>query len=207
MLRRSAVIVLALLMMQSVGGIICGQAQAASGARCCKSSCPKSHHRGPLKCCSLSLAQTTAEVASVNHGAPEPTQMTVLNVTASSFLRLDLGPVLLEKIHPPPGPSPSPVLLCANLIRTRRVPEGSSGLVRAIAYVVSKHKVAMRPKTHCETGAASISISLTQTTGDDNGAAWKLSAFYTFTVLAVGFIVEQSVCSCRARLEAEAVRI
>src|SRR5262245_13860714 len=32
-----------------------------------------------------------------------------------------------------------------------------------------------------------------------DGAASKLSAFYTFTVLAVGFVVEQ--CSCRDRLE------
>jgi|SRR5215472_10329666 len=113
MFRRSVIVLLALLLVPSVGGILCARAQVAGAVRCCKSSCPKSQHRDPVGCCSLNLVQSTAEVSSVDRAAPEPTQVTVLNATSSSFLRLDLEPLSFEKIHPPPGPSPSPVLLCS----------------------------------------------------------------------------------------------
>ena len=113
MFRRLAIVLLALVLMPSFGGILSTEAQVAGAERCCKSSCPKSQHRDPVRCCSLNLFQSTAEVSSVNHAAPEPTQITVLNAASSSFLPLHLRPLSFEKIHPPPGPSPSPVRLCS----------------------------------------------------------------------------------------------
>jgi hypothetical protein len=61
----------------------------------------------------MNLAQSTAEVASVNDSEPEPAQIAVLNAAASCRVKLELRPVSFEKIHPPPGPFPSPVHLCS----------------------------------------------------------------------------------------------
>jgi hypothetical protein len=113
MLRRPAIFLLSLLVILSFGGILCAQAQAASAAGCCKSSCPKSQHRDPAKCCKINLAQSTAQVATTHQVTPDPIQMAVLSFAAPFFARLELTVVALEKIHPPPCPVPSPEQLCS----------------------------------------------------------------------------------------------
>jgi hypothetical protein len=113
MIRRAAILVLSLFVILSVGGALCAQAQSASAAGCCKSSCPKSQQRDPVKCCNVHIAQGTVEVPSVNHGAPDPTQMAALNPPAHSLSKLELKAAAFEKIHPPPGPALSPEHLCS----------------------------------------------------------------------------------------------
>jgi len=113
MFRRSGILLLALLMVPSVGGILCGQAQAATAADCCKTSCPKSQHRDPLKCCNVHLAPSTPEVVSAHPVTPDPTQIAALSFAVHSFAKQELRAVAFETTHPPPSFAPSPERLCS----------------------------------------------------------------------------------------------
>jgi hypothetical protein len=113
MVRRSAIVLLSVLMVLSLGGILCAQVYAGSAAYCCKTSCPKSQHRDPVKCCAVNPAKTTAEVASTHQVAPDPTWMARVSSLAPFSAKPELRAVAFERTHPPPGLAPSPERLCS----------------------------------------------------------------------------------------------
>jgi hypothetical protein len=113
MLRRPAIVLLSLFVVFAVHGNLCGQAQAATAADCCKTSCPKSQHRDPLKCCNIHLAPSTPEVVSAHQVTPDPTQIAALSFAEHSFAKLELRAVAFETTHPPPSLALSPERLCS----------------------------------------------------------------------------------------------
>jgi hypothetical protein len=113
MMRRSAIVLLSVLVVFSLGGILCEQVHAESAAYCCKTSCPKSQHRDPVKCCAVNPAKTTAEVASTHQVAPDPTWMARVSSPAPFSAKPDLRAVAFERSHPPAGLAPSPERLCS----------------------------------------------------------------------------------------------
>ena len=113
MIRRSAIALLSVVVVLSMGEILCAQAHAVSAASCCKTSCPKSQHRDPVKCCAMNPAKTAAEVASSRQGAPYPTRLARVSSAAPFSARPELRAVAFGRIHPPPGLLPSPERLCS----------------------------------------------------------------------------------------------
>src|SRR5215469_13688822 len=113
MARRSGIVVLAFLVMLTVGGAWCGQGEAASTGRCCKRSCPASQHQDSTKCCSVQPGHGIAEVASGYRPAPNWFPIATLSVTTSSLPESQLSTLAFAKIHPPPGLNLSPEQLCS----------------------------------------------------------------------------------------------
>jgi len=113
MARRPGIVLLAILVVLSTGGIVCAQVQVVRAEGCCRSSCPEAQHSDPARCCKVHLLQSTAEVGSVHHCTPEPAEIATAGYAEHSLAKQELRAVTLEKIHPPPGPGLSPERLCS----------------------------------------------------------------------------------------------
>src|SRR5215469_3676580 len=113
MARRSGIVVLAFLVMLTVGGASCGQGEAASTGGCCKRSCPASQHQDSTKCCSIPPGHGIAEVASGYRPAPNRFPIATLNFARSALPESELRMHAFAKIHPPPGLNLSPEHLCS----------------------------------------------------------------------------------------------
>jgi hypothetical protein len=113
MLRRPAILLLSLLVVLSVGGILCAQAQAASASACCKYSCPKSQHHEPSKCCKVGISPATAEVATAHQATPEHLQLATASFATHTFARLELRTIAFRELRPPLRLVLSPEQLCS----------------------------------------------------------------------------------------------
>jgi len=113
MARRFGIVVLAFLVMLTVGGVWCGQTEAASTGRCCKRSCPAPQHQDSTKCCSINPGQGIAEVAPVCHQARGQFPEATLKIAMSALPESQLRTLAFAKIHPPPGLNLSPEHLCS----------------------------------------------------------------------------------------------